>query len=290
MMDINDDEDVVFGLALGSKNYPVRSRLNDSSGAGVNANSRVDMAFAASDPLSELVWSPNSGLILKCADSNLGDNKPVIPGNVELSTKDLSTSPSNRSKGSGDNKVVDEEKLTMSQTMLDGDRKIGVEDTLFRSCRSSSSRELEASREYCNADKMEEEGGTKDNRDKDLSGSQNVQIADVAESSKRNAEQHISAERIDESKVEMAINRELSRKSSEALLNLQSRPEPDDEVTSASREMNKNKMALMTQESSAENDFERLAAKEVDYLDKTRFLRETSLPVDKCLADSRACL
>ncbi|XP_028762361.1 uncharacterized protein LOC114720810 isoform X2 [Neltuma alba] len=44
-----------------------------NSGAGANASSRLDMKFVASDALSELVWSPDKGLSLKCADSSFAD-------------------------------------------------------------------------------------------------------------------------------------------------------------------------------------------------------------------------
>jgi hypothetical protein len=47
------------------------SELNkNSSGAGANAASRADMILATTDPLSEIVWSPEKGLSLKCADKN----------------------------------------------------------------------------------------------------------------------------------------------------------------------------------------------------------------------------
>ncbi|KAJ1385593.1 hypothetical protein SESBI_41556 [Sesbania bispinosa] len=41
--------------------------------AGANVASRVDMRFAATDPLSEIVWSPDKGLSLRCADSSFAD-------------------------------------------------------------------------------------------------------------------------------------------------------------------------------------------------------------------------
>lgn len=104
-----NEEDVDLGLASGSANYSVETRLDGSSGAGGNATSRVDMSFAASDPLSGLVWSPHNGLSLKCADSSMPDNKPFLVLDVGPGVKDLSTSESMRSKGSGDNKVVDDE-------------------------------------------------------------------------------------------------------------------------------------------------------------------------------------
>ncbi|KAI3469695.1 hypothetical protein Pfo_026358 [Paulownia fortunei] len=348
MMSINE-EDIDLGLALGSTNYNVETRLNSSSGAGVNANSRVDMAFTASDPLSELVWSPHNGLSLKCADSSLANNKPFLRWNVGPSIKELSTSQSIRSKGSGDDKVVDEEKLTISQTMLDGDGKFADNATLFRPSRGSSSCELVARHRYCDAGsngKMEEEAGNtdaiqkeenlRDNVQEDFCSKQNVQIADIAESSKKNAEQDILADGTHDSKVDMAINWQFSNKlirrarcnlnsrveinasrsdvmglavpihsepHTEALVcslpNLQSRQEPDDEVTSASGEVKKNKTrmpiplpgtAMMKLESTDENDLGHLAAKEAHSSGEMRLPSENSLPVDKSPTNSRACL
>ncbi|MED6195717.1 hypothetical protein PIB30_040653 [Stylosanthes scabra] len=47
---------------------------NDSSGAGANAASRVDMSLSAIDPLSEIVWSPNKGFSLNCVDPSFAYN------------------------------------------------------------------------------------------------------------------------------------------------------------------------------------------------------------------------
>ncbi|XP_014520823.1 uncharacterized protein LOC106777661 isoform X8 [Vigna radiata var. radiata] len=48
-------------LFLNNANQCVWKKLNNDSGAGANAASRVDMTFAATDPLSEIVWSPDKG-------------------------------------------------------------------------------------------------------------------------------------------------------------------------------------------------------------------------------------
>ncbi|XP_058778434.1 uncharacterized protein LOC131652558 isoform X2 [Vicia villosa] len=44
--------------------------FKSESCAGANAASRADMKLATTDPLSEIVWSPEKGLSLKCADKN----------------------------------------------------------------------------------------------------------------------------------------------------------------------------------------------------------------------------
>lgn len=50
---------------------------NDSC-AGANAASRADMTLATTDPLSELVWSSDKGLSLKCADSSFADKNSSL--------------------------------------------------------------------------------------------------------------------------------------------------------------------------------------------------------------------
>lgn len=147
-------EDVDLGRTLGSTSQSVDSRLNSSAGAGGNANSRIDIAFAASDPLSELVWSPHSGLILKCADSSLADNKPLLLGNVDLNLNELSTSQSIKYKGSADDKVVHEEKSSFPNKMLNGDDEFDYKSTLFRSSRDSCSFELDALHRSCYGTKL----------------------------------------------------------------------------------------------------------------------------------------
>ncbi|XP_047181208.1 uncharacterized protein LOC124847670 isoform X6 [Vigna umbellata] len=52
-------------LFLNNANRCVWKKLNNDSGAGANAASRVDMTFAATDPLSEIVWSPEKVLCAK---------------------------------------------------------------------------------------------------------------------------------------------------------------------------------------------------------------------------------
>nr|XP_023915907.1 uncharacterized protein LOC112027474 isoform X2 [Quercus suber] len=52
-----------LGLAPSYSNQCIQRPMNTDSGAGAGANaaSRIDMTFVASDPLSELVWSPHKG-------------------------------------------------------------------------------------------------------------------------------------------------------------------------------------------------------------------------------------
>ncbi|XWS13777.1 hypothetical protein CRYUN_Cryun36dG0067400 [Craigia yunnanensis] len=50
-----------LGLALGYSNHSIQRRFSNDLGAGANAASRIDITFVATDPLSELVWSPQKG-------------------------------------------------------------------------------------------------------------------------------------------------------------------------------------------------------------------------------------
>ncbi|XP_054807081.1 uncharacterized protein LOC129309508 isoform X2 [Prosopis cineraria] len=64
-------------LQLGM-NYSNQCILKTDSRAGANAVSKLDMRFFANGPLSELVWSPDKGLSLKCADSSFADEKKSL--------------------------------------------------------------------------------------------------------------------------------------------------------------------------------------------------------------------
>lgn len=108
---------VVMSINEGEIDLDLATSSNNSSGAGVNANSRVDMGFAVSDPISELVWSPHNGLRLKCADSALDDKKSIPTWNLMPSTKCLSASLSVRPMRTGEVRVG-ENKLTLFQNVL----------------------------------------------------------------------------------------------------------------------------------------------------------------------------
>lgn len=123
MTNFNDD-DIDLGLALEcTTTRNVQTKLKDNSGAGVNASSTVDMAFAASDPLSELVWSPHKGLSLKCAESGLADRKPFRLWNVGPNTLIAAPSQSDRFKGTNDanamyDKIIDSQERFQTNEMV----------------------------------------------------------------------------------------------------------------------------------------------------------------------------
>ncbi|KAL0392825.1 UNVERIFIED_CONTAM: hypothetical protein Sradi_2505300 [Sesamum radiatum] len=314
MMNMND-EDISLGLALGSKNYGIQTRMNNSSGAGVNANSRLDMAFAASDPLSELVWSPHNGLSLKCANSSLADKKPLLLWNVGPSSVGLSPSQCIRSEGNSD------DNLAISRLMIDGDDVFTRKATLFGPSQNPPAPDSGINHghhegegkcrledDVVSKDAIQEEENCVDAREDDLCRPQNIQVVDVAENNIRNSGLNTLATGLLDSKVDMAIDvvdcdETLAKKLSEALVcssaYLQNQKEPDDEVTSAVGEVNKikTKMScpisappLKKMESSAENDLCLLVAEGTCNLNEIEPHREKSSPVEKSPTDSRICL
>ncbi|CAN4120450.1 unnamed protein product [Withania somnifera] len=130
MTNFNDD-DIDLGLALGSTTRYVQTKPKVDAGAGVNASSTVDMAFAASEPVSELVWSPHKGLSLKCAESGLTDKKTFLLWNVGPSTLIAAPSQSDRYKGTCDENAVYEktvdsqERFQTNEIVLKSGNEIG---------------------------------------------------------------------------------------------------------------------------------------------------------------------
>jgi hypothetical protein len=64
---------------LNNANQSDWKNLKSDSCAGANAASRADMTLATTDPLSEIVWSLEKGLSLKCADKNSSLFRDVGP-------------------------------------------------------------------------------------------------------------------------------------------------------------------------------------------------------------------
>ncbi|KAL2508631.1 uncharacterized protein Fot_32278 [Forsythia ovata] len=207
-----NEDDVDLRLALGSTNHHVRTTLNNSSGAGVNANSGVDMGFASSDPLSELVWSPHKGLSLKCADPNLADKNPFVTCNVGPSNKVFSPSQSVRSRGTEDEKSIDKGNITILQATTDM-YKVGNGTTLAGSPRNSPGRLYNAIHGH-HEDRSGDEirGGVGNQNDEhlmdngeNLRSSQNVQNPEIFESSMNIAGQGILTNETSDYIVNMAI-------------------------------------------------------------------------------------
>ncbi|GMP77293.1 hypothetical protein CsSME_00033603 [Camellia sinensis var. sinensis] len=120
MMNVENDDvesETDLGLALAYSNPCIPTRLSNS-GAGVNAAPRVDLAFVASDLLSELVWSPHIGLSLKCTDCRFAEKKQLVLWDVEPSNMVLSPPQDITSRETTDEKPKDELNLITSQMAL----------------------------------------------------------------------------------------------------------------------------------------------------------------------------
>ena len=109
MANVNE-KDVDSGGGEDVTNFRIRTKLlSTCSGAGVNAASSVNLlAFATTDhPLSELVWSPHTGLSLKCANRGDDAKKPFLLWNV---------GPSSMERGNGDDHdlIIDKELVAPS--------------------------------------------------------------------------------------------------------------------------------------------------------------------------------
>ncbi|XP_041007724.1 uncharacterized protein LOC121252232 isoform X3 [Juglans microcarpa x Juglans regia] len=136
MHDENIEPGTDLRLGQGYSNRCTQRQLKDESdagaGAGANAGSRIDMTFVASDPLSELVWSPHKGLSLKCADSGFADKKGSLmwgagPSNVAFSLPQNITS-----ERSTTGKPTDVEVIT-PQAAFHANSKLSGTNTLTRS-------------------------------------------------------------------------------------------------------------------------------------------------------------
>lgn len=132
-----NEEGVNLGLSLGYSTSCNQTRVNNNSGAGVNAGPSVDMTFAASDPLSELVWSPHKGLSLKCADCTKVDKKPFLLWNVGSSNM-VSSSPQSRFQQTDEEKTVDGN-LILARETFDVDGKVSPRGSLAKSTSSKTS-------------------------------------------------------------------------------------------------------------------------------------------------------
>lgn len=127
-----------LGLALGYSNQCEQRRLNNDSGAGANAGSRIDMSFVANDPLSELVWSPRKGLSLKCADSNFADTKTSLFWGAGPSNVVLSPPLSIAGRRSASEKPIDEENFVTPDTSFHLKNEVAGKETLTKSPESGS--------------------------------------------------------------------------------------------------------------------------------------------------------
>ncbi|KAK3190242.1 hypothetical protein Dsin_029803 [Dipteronia sinensis] len=118
-----------LGLSLSYSSQRIQRRLNNATGAGANAGTRLDIEFAATDPLSELVWSPQNGLSLKCADYGFGDKRPPLLWGAEPSNVVLSPSKDITAGRSRTDKPIIEENFIMSRSAFHGMSGMAGKDT-----------------------------------------------------------------------------------------------------------------------------------------------------------------
>ncbi|KAF8401818.1 hypothetical protein HHK36_012764 [Tetracentron sinense] len=138
-VDNNDDEPMrKLGLALGSSDHYIQKGLNNDSGAGANAGSRTDMRFVTSNCLSELVWSPNKGLSLKCTDCSLAEKKHSLIWGTGSSNMVLSPPQSITAKGTNNDRPVSEGNLISSQMAFHLESEVSERVTSARSPRSTA--------------------------------------------------------------------------------------------------------------------------------------------------------
>uniref|UniRef100_A0A2P2LGP5 Uncharacterized protein LOC105632094 isoform X1 n=1 Tax=Rhizophora mucronata TaxID=61149 RepID=A0A2P2LGP5_RHIMU len=92
----------MWGINL---NQFIQRKATSESGAGANAGSALDRTFVATDPLSELGWSPQEGFSIKCADDSFSKKKSSLPCGAALS---------NNASELNDYKLVNTENLMTS--------------------------------------------------------------------------------------------------------------------------------------------------------------------------------
>ncbi|KAL2490385.1 zinc knuckle (CCHC-type) family protein [Abeliophyllum distichum] len=295
-----NDEDVDLGLDLGSTSTHIRSRLNSSSGAGVNANLSGDTAFAASDPLSELVWLPHKGLSLKCADSSSADKKPFLSWNVGPSSKVLSPSSIIRSLGPKDDSVINVGRSTVSQTLLNADSKVDDRATSASPLRSSHIPMLDGNCGHYEEQDVLMRGNGDCKSDMPISGQYASHIIRKTCSNQNGRTENIASGN-EIMHLDVAIGSEPRlAKLSESLLgsppNIQSAQKPDNEVTSATREVNMDNIKMLDLigapplgklECTAENDLYHPTAKEARTSSEERLPRCNSLSEEKSPTRSR---
>ncbi|XP_027164659.1 uncharacterized protein LOC113764842 [Coffea eugenioides] len=127
-----DNGDRDLGLSLGCSSNCIRTKLKENSGAGVNAASIIDMTYTASNSLSELIWSPHSGLSLKCAERSLADKKPFLLWNVGPSNTIPSLSQGISCNGTDDETKM-EENFIISEAAFHVDSEIVQRASLSQS-------------------------------------------------------------------------------------------------------------------------------------------------------------
>ncbi|XP_034686961.1 uncharacterized protein LOC117915469 isoform X3 [Vitis riparia] len=158
----NDNKEQLFdlGLALGYSSQCIGKALNNDSGAGANAGSRVDMTLVATDPLSELVWSPHNGLSLKCAENSTNEKRPSLLWGAGPSNMIYSPPQGITARKTISDEPMGEGNLVTSQATLHVKNEMGETEILTCSPRSN------AGIMTVHGSSHEPNAGTRDNNDK----------------------------------------------------------------------------------------------------------------------------
>ncbi|XP_022722977.1 uncharacterized protein LOC111280085 [Durio zibethinus] len=226
----NENVDLVtdLGLALGYSNHKIQRILSNDLGAGANAASRIDVKVVATDPLSELVWSPQKGPSLKCTDCSFSDKKHSIvlgagPSNVVLSPQQI-----NKSARSSNDKPIDEENFNTSiSTFHDMNTKVTNINNLDKSARDNDGIRLchEKQTENDNTfqgtagfleeistkrgesdDNLIEENDLGDSKGAYLYCRDNSQVAEIAEAMENNFRSSPDERKLNEAQIESLFN------------------------------------------------------------------------------------
>lgn len=112
-----------FGLSVGySDQCILRQPQDEGASAGANAGSRIDMTFLGSNPLSELVWSPQNGLSIKCADHGFTNKKGPLMWSAGSSNAAFLLPQSMYGKRSATGEPIDEEVITPQVAVYANDK------------------------------------------------------------------------------------------------------------------------------------------------------------------------
>nr|GMD59724.1 Zinc finger, CCHC-type domain containing protein [Ipomoea batatas] len=317
-MSNGNKEDLDLRLALGYSDQNNASRVKNESGAGVNAGTTVGMTFAASDPLSELVWSPHKGLSLKCTGSGLADKKPFLLWNVgSNNVTHHSPSQSNIFEDEGKDIGIGKLLVTEAMSLLD------MEDVQRIHLGKSSSRNVLAPRPSCGNEMGNSSGrdrlmntgegfeivdtnkiaeNVSKKRKKDASPPQHIQITENnkynnagpgEERAPKKSLQQVAEDNGSGNQIlglgltvssEIRSSRKLGPQVARSLNLVLPQQESNEKAASLGEESGGKREHLEKQESSAENDKQKLVTKEGSEQNEKGVMRENSVPLETSLA------
>ncbi|GMI72007.1 hypothetical protein HRI_000870100 [Hibiscus trionum] len=177
-----------LGLALGCSGYRIVRRTSNDLGAGANAASRIVMNFVATDPLSEIVWSPQKGLCLKCTECSLLENKHSLlraagPRHTVHSPQKINTSTRSNNEKPIDQQII----FTSSSIVPDLNTKVSDMDNSDKSAGDKDNIQL------CHEPQIDHDNSFQGTaafvnlvEKKDPEDSENNQVAEISKSIENN--------------------------------------------------------------------------------------------------------